>query len=67
MANKRSTTESDKEGGKSELIQRSVWVTKDLWLEARRRTVGDSSLSEVIRKLLRGWLDGKFDIDNIED
>lgn len=66
MNAKHSTQKTD-DGGKSKMVQRSVQVEEDLWNNARRRTIGATSISEVVRKLLRLWLDGKINLDDYED
>jgi len=66
MNAKRKTTESKQEGGEIELIQRSVWADKDVWIRARKLTAGERTLSEVVRILLRAWVDGKIDLEDLE-
>ena len=49
------------------MVTRTVQVELDQWNEARRRTVGTASLSEVVRKLLRLWLEGRINLDEFDD
>ena len=58
---------SQQKGDGKEMTQRSIQVELDLWNRARRKAIGLSSLSEIIRKLLRLWVDGKINLDNYED
>lgn len=54
-------------GGSQNLVQRSIQVDLEVWNQARRKAVGLGSLSEVIRKLLRLWTEGKINLEDYED
>lgn len=56
----------DENGGKR-MTQRSIIIEVNLWNMARRKAIGLGSLSEVIRKLIRLWVDGKINLDNFKD
>lgn len=48
------------------MTQRSIIIEVDLWNTARRKAIGLGSLSEIIRKLLRLWVEGKVNLDNYD-
>lgn len=49
------------------MTQRSIQVEVNLWNAARRKAIGIGSVSEVIRKLLRLWTEGKINLDDYQD
>lgn len=58
---------TDKEGGDAEkMVPRSISVPLSLWNDARRKA-GLGSLSAVIQKFLRLWVEDKIDLDQYED
>jgi len=64
---KRRPKDSAKGGGKQTIVQRSIQVDINLWEDARRKAVGQGSLSEIIRKLLRLWTEDRISLDDFED
>lgn len=54
-------------GGKEQMTQRSIIIELNLWNMARRKAIGLGSLSEIIRKLIRLWVEGKINLDNYKD
>lgn len=60
-----SSNKSD--GGSQNLVQRSIQVDLEVWNKARRKAVGLGSLSEVVRKLLHLWTEGKINLEDYED
>lgn len=46
------------------MVQRSLSMELDLWNRAREKVGMFGSLSEVVRKLLRLWIDGKINLDD---
>jgi hypothetical protein len=67
MDDKRLSKNSGKGGGKQVIVQRSIQVDINLWEDARRKAVGQGSLSEIIRKLLRLWIEDRINLDDFED
>ena len=49
------------------MVQRSIQIELGLWNNARRKSIGKGSLSEIIRKLLRLWIEGKINLEDYED
>lgn len=49
------------------MTQRSIFIELSLWNTARRKAIGTGSLSEVVRKLIRLWVEGKINLDNYDD
>lgn len=49
------------------MTQRSFQVEPDLWNAARLKAGVFGSVSEVIRKLLRLWVEGKIKLEEYED
>lgn len=59
-------TTKRKDGGEK-LVQRSLMVEPGLWNQARAKVGIFGSLSDVVRKLLRLWIEGKINLDDYED
>ncbi len=49
------------------MTQRSIQVEPELWNTARQKVGVFGSLSEVIRKLLRLWVEDRINLDDYED
>ena len=64
--NTRTTKDKENDGG-DKLVQRSVMVERDLWNRARSKVGVFGSLSDVVRKLIRLWVEGKINLDDYED
>lgn len=49
------------------MVLKSLYVESDIWRQAREKVGVFGNLSEVMRKLLRLWLEGRINLDDYED
>lgn len=49
------------------MVLKSLYVEADIWRAARQKVGVFGNLSEVMRKLLRLWLEEKINLDEYDD
>ena len=64
MSSHKKYDNQQKTEGDSSFARRNVFINLADWNEARVRLGVFGSVSDVIRKLLRLWLDGKINLDD---
>jgi hypothetical protein len=54
--------DSEKRRDKPKMIQRSISVEPDFWIQCKEKA-GLTPISAIVRRLLELWLEGKIKID----